>query len=708
MSFHLQLMSFWGIVAMVAHFAGAFVAALAASVLVTRRARYGVAGDAVAASLLATVAWCLVASAAAPSSTLAALAEALRNLAYIFALYRLFECDGRHTNVGPVRPVIASLAFVGFLECAMLVMQLRMGITAPANPVVFQFDILLRLLLSIGGLVLVHNLYVGSANETRRALRWPAGALALMWGFDLNFYTIAYLIEHWPEELGSMRGPLAAAFGVLLALGAGERRDKLRFKPSRAVTFQSVSLLLIGAYLVAMVAIAQWIAYSGGNFARLLQFGFVIATTTFAIVVLPSQKLRGWLRVTLHKHLFQHCYDYRAEWLRFTQTMGRVGEFEHPLEERVVQAIADITDSPAGFLLTPNEAGELELAARWQWSTAEIPATALGADGIAFLERHGFIVDLEDVRAGKDHQGEKAIVPQWLRDETRAWAVVPLVHYERLVGAVVLARPPHGRKLDWEDFDLLRVVAQQLASYLAEHAGQRALAEAGRFDDFNRRIAFVMHDIKNLASQFSLLAHNAERHAENPAFRADMLVTLRNSADKLNALIARLSRYGTGAIEQIGEVRADLIAQAVAEQFHDGHAVVASATKECTISANAETLEQVLVHLVQNAIDASPPEAPVFIGVSSDGIYGQIEVLDSGSGMSPEFVRTRLFRPFVSSKPGGFGIGAYEARELVRAMNGRLDVKSREGLGSRFVIRLPVHAATDLIQNIGKNGQKVA
>ena len=89
-------------------------------------------------------------------------------------------------------------------------------------------------------------------------------------------------------------------------------------------------------------------------------------------------------------------------------------------------------------------------------------------------------------------------------------------------------------------------------------------------------------------------------------------------------------------------------------------------------------------------IDASPADAPVFVRVATTSLHGEIEVHDSGSGMSPEFVRTRLFKPFDSSKPGGFGIGAYEARELVKAMGGRLDVESREGLGSRFTIRLPL------------------
>ena len=76
-----------------------------------------------------------------------------------------------------------------------------------------------------------------------------------------------------------------------------------------------------------------------------------------------------------------------------------------------------------------------------------------------------------------------------------------------------------------------------------------------------------------------------------------------------------------------------------------------------------------------------------------------IEVLDSGTGMSAEFVRTGLFKPFVSTKSGGFGIGAYEARELVRAMGGQLGVESREGLGTRFTIRLPLAETAELLNN---------
>jgi putative PEP-CTERM system histidine kinase len=307
------------------------------------------------------------------------------------------------------------------------------------------------------------------------------------------------------------------------------------------------------------------------------------------------------------------------------------------------------------------------------------------------------VVELDEVRAGSDRFGEQAAVPAWIRQDFDAWALVPLLHFDRLVGVVILARPPVARRLDWEDFDLLKVAGRQLASYLAEQAGHRALVEAARFDEFNRRIAFVMHDIKNLASQLSLLSHNARRHVDNPEFRKDMLVTLSKSAEKLNALLARLGRYGAPPSTVRREIDIAELCRGVASRFAGLHRVELIRADRCDVLADPEALEQALVHLVQNAIDASSPEMPVYLDVSGDGLQGRIEVVDAGQGMTPQFVRESLFKPFVSSKDGGFGIGAFEARELVRGMGGRLDVESREGLGTRFTILLPLAAAAGYI-----------
>lgn len=661
---------------------------------------HGGRGEIVAYTLAA--AWALVVAGIGPLAIASQLFETLRSLGWLAFTLVLFSRDGRHASVSPIRPVLASLVFVELLQPLLVFLEMRYGVNQAASSMIFHIVVLFRLLVATGALVLVHNLYAGAMAQQRVALRWTCAGMAMIWGYDLNLYTIAYLARAMPTELTALRGLAQIAAAGLFVIGAVRGRSALRFSPSRAVAFQSLSLLVIGAYMILMVGAAQSLAWLGGNASQLAQMGFIFVTSVLIVAILPSGRVRGWMKVMLAKHFFQHRYDYRAEWLRFTRTIGRAGAQALPLHERVVQAVADITDSANGLLLVPAEGGELVLAARWQWPTADVPAAAIDAESVAFFEKRGFIVDLDELRAGVTHQEESSAVPQWLVDEHMAWALVPLLHFDRLVGLVVLGRPQVARKLDWEDFDLLRVVGMQLASYLAEQVGQSALLEASRFDEFNRRIAFVMHDIKNLASQLSLLSRNAERHADNPDFRADMLITLRNSADKLNALLARLSRYGGNGGEKVEEVDASDVIRAVAARYNAPGALRVHVTHDapCLVMANRDALEQVVLHLVQNAIDASPEGMAVFLQANSDGLYGSIEVIDTGSGMAADFIRNRLFKPFVSTKQGGFGIGAFEAREMVKAMRGRLDVESREGLGSRFTVRLPLAAAQPLMNSI--------
>ncbi|MPS69521.1 MAG: PEP-CTERM system histidine kinase PrsK [Novosphingobium sp.] len=700
----------WTTVGVIFDLTGAIAVASLALWLWPRRDRFAGAGTAVCVALFVTAGWCVATAAAATAEApfFASFAESARNLAWLVVIYRLFASDGRHSSLAPIRPVIFALGFVELLHLGMTLAVARLMIAAGLANVGFEIDVMLRLLVTIGGLVLVHNLYAGAPREMRPALRWPAVGLAVLWSFDLNLYTIAYLGRTWPGEIVALRGIAALVLVACLTIAASRNRDELRLKPSRAVTFQTFSLLVIGAYLVAMVVVAQWLSYAGGDFARLIEMAFLTLASAIALVVLPSRRVRNWLKVILAKHFFQHRYDYREEWLRFTRTIGKNDDETLPLGERVVQSVADITDSPGGLLLTPDDGGDLTLASRWNWADIAVPASAYPLSGLSVFEQVSYIADLDDLREGSVPAGFDVVAPEWLLQEKRAWALVPLVHYERLVGMVVLARPPVARKFDWEDFDLLRVIGQQLASYLAENASQEALAESSHFEDFHRRIAFVMHDIKNLASQFSLLARNAELHADKAEFRADMLVTLRNSSDKLNALLARLSRYGTGAVDRLESVRAADVAQAAIGRFNGNPQIVLAETQDLAITANRHSLEQVLVHLIQNGIDASQPEAPVFLTLSADGLNARFEVIDSGTGMSAEFVRNRLFKPFVSTKSGGFGIGAFEARELVKGMKGRLDVESREGLGSRFIVRIPLAAATEMYLNSTYKDQKVA
>lgn len=653
--------------------------------------------EAVLIALGATVIWCSLSIAAEPGSVLIGIAGSARNLALLAVIFQLFAADGRDESLKPTRPVIVILVLVQLLQLFLIVVETQVSGYPQILQLVQEMSRLFSMMIAIGALVLLHNLYAGAASASRRIILWSGIGLGAFFAYDLNIHTLAYLGKTNPVMLGSLQGIVAGVMAIMMAVGANSSSAGLEFRPSRAVTFQTLSLLVIGSYLIVMVLVTRSLALLGGDVGRASQIAFLVFAIAAAIIWLPSQRIRRSLRVMAAKHLFQHRYDYREEWLRFTRTIGQVSSSGSSFKERAVKAIADITESPAGLLLMPNEEAQLELNARWKWATLDVPALASDYMLPSILEQHNHILALDEARSGVEYFGELDHIPTWLSEADDAWALVPLIHFDRLVGVIVLARPRLERKLDWEDFDLLRVVGHQLASYLAEQAGQQALMDASRFDEFNRRMAFVMHDIKNIASQLSLLSRNAQKHADNPDFRADMLVTLRNSSDKLNALLARLGRYGSGQTQAVREVDLAQLAAKVCERFKGGHPVSLARTDKAVVLADAEAVEQALLHIVQNAVDASEPGEPVTINTHREGINGVIEVVDAGSGMSPEFMRTGLFKPFVSSKQGGFGIGAFEAREMIKAMGGRLMVESRENIGSRFCVSLPVAEAVRMI-----------
>ena len=108
---------------------------------------------------------------------------------------------------------------------------------------------------------------------------------------------------------------------------------------------------------------------------------------------------------------------------------------------------------------------------------------------------------------------------------------------------------------------------------------------------------------------------------------------------------------------------------------------------------DAASIQQIVQHLVANAIDASAPDTPVqVIAVAEQGRV-RIDVIDQGKGMTPTFIRDELFKPFVSTKEAGFGLGAFEALGLAQAMGGTIEVASEPGRGSNFTLWLPLAEA---------------
>ncbi len=637
-----------------------------------------------AAACAATALWGIAGAALAPMAILTGHAETLRNIAWLGFMFVLLRRGEGARRMWSLRAVYAALLLVAAL-------QVGIGVSASyeggAVPMLTQAGIVMRMMFAIGALVLVHNIYTAAASGARAGIGLPMAALALLWAYDLNLYTLSYIAGGWMDWLVALRGFAVAGLAPFIALGV-RRNQGWSVRLSRTVAFRSLSLAAVAAYLILTFAISALLDAIGSSGAAIVQVASLIVAAIATVIILPSPRMRARVRVLLSKHLFAHRYDYRAEWLRFTDTLGRPGEDAAPLDVRVVKAIADITESPAGLLLLPEDAG-LAPRAGWHWDMAIVPAFVPGEELVALMAQ-GRIIELDPLRRDTaDSAEETRAIPAWILADTANWAIVPLIHFDRLAGAVLIARPPIARTLDWEDFDMLRVAGRQVASYLAEARGQEALSDARRFDEFNRRFAFIMHDIKNLVSQLTLVTRNAERHADKAEFRADMIATLQSSTARMNDLLARLSQHNTSRPEDprstaVGTLVAQL---AAGKRLH--HPVIVAGNMALCAMADPARLETALGHLLQNAIDASAASEPVTITVTRQGDDTCIEISDNGCGMTLDFVRGSLFRPFASTKDGGFGIGAYEARALITGMGGRLAVDSDPGQGTRFTIWLP-------------------
>ena len=655
------------------------------------------------AALAMTAGWGMTIFMVGPAGFPAMLAETARNavwLGFLFALHRSVETSEQpRTTTLMYGALLLVLLLQPLFDFAILYANAQGGSAAAVE----QSAQLLRMIFAIGAVVLVHNLYTGAAPEARWGVSLPMAALAAMWMYDLNLYTIAYLSETRALELIAMRGPGMALLAPVFVI-ASRRNSNWRLKLSRSVTFRSVSLIAIGGYLAGMVMLTTALQMVGGANVRLAQITLVFCMSLLTLMYLPSGKFRAWLKVVIAKNFFQHRYDYRSEWMRFADTIGFPTVDAAPFHERVIKSLADIFESPSGLLMIRDDEDRLVVQARWNWPTANVPTFAGNSHTVPFFESSGHILLMDAVRAGTDERCDPRAVPQWMYDEGRAWAVVPLVHFGRLTGIAVLARPLIARELDWEDLDMVRVVGRQLASYLAEASSQQALTENRQFEQFNRRFAFVMHDIKNLVSQLSILSRNAEKHASNPEFQADMVETLKSSVDKMNDLLKRLSQHSQTRNAQIEPLDIERVILTVIHGKRLIYPIESDVAADMYANADAARIETILNHLLQNAIEATSDGSPVRISASRQGNEIAIRVSDNGCGMSESFVANQLFKPFESTKEGGFGIGAYEARALAQSIGGNLRVDSRVGKGTRMTLLLPATTREDIDERTGQPG----
>lgn len=611
--------------------------------------------------------------------------ESLRNCGWLvcLALFPMRKDMRRERRTWPLYVVLAlllpaqgALDIIGALDPASGPIALSVG----------QGGIVLHILWAIGALILTQRVY-----RTSHRAAWPANmaplaaAMTAMWSYDLMLYASGLFPDGTAmATLFAFRGGALAATAPAIALMLRSRQNQ-PVQASRALVWYGVWALGGLVIVFALLGLLLLVENIPSPIARAILTGVLFAIVAGALLLLPSTRISARLKLQVAKHLFRHRYDYREQWMAFVDTIGSAEPAAAPLYDRLLKAMADITASSGAVLLMLDDDRRFTCHGTWNWKGEEPEGFAADPALLDRMQAHAWVADIGQMRLEPD-----AALPDWITRDDLPWAMVPLLHFGELQGVILLGRPPIARALDWEDFDMLRAAGRQVASYIAEARGHLALEEARRFEEFNRRFAFIMHDIKNLVSQIALVTRNAERHAENPEFRKDMILTLAECTDKMNMLLARLSQHSVRA--EAGRslfALGDAVRAAVAAK-RKSHPLVIEGDLSVAVEIDRASVEQIIAHLVQNAIEASDKGAPVVIRVERAGDAARIAVMDHGCGMTAEFLRDHLYRPFVSTKQGGFGIGAFEARELAHALGGQLKADSMPGKGSVFTLQLPI------------------
>ena len=653
----------------------ALYAVLAGLILI--RGRRGTTALLLAGGCVATGGWAAAVAAMsfAPAAPVAFALDLLRPLAwlaFILHLYRRAALGGRQAN--------QILLMLGLLAVLVAGAVLMFGRTSGGGISLRVVWVMALMGLAIGTVLVIENLWLGTPDDLRWHVTLPCIALGALAVYDVVLAGDTLLFRSISPVIFNGRALAAGFVAPLLAIAAArnKRNWNVDLYVSRSAVFHSATLMIAGVFLLGLVGAGQALRYVGADWGGVAEISLFFAGLVTLAVLATSRSVRARLRFLVIDHLFSHRYDYRAEWMRSIATLSATEGYV-ALHARVIRAVGEIVDSQGGILYV-RDAG-----ASYEWAgSRNMPA---GTSSIAADH------PLVGAMRGGEWTVELAGFPG-ASDLPPAWLAVPLNHGGQIIGFVLLADARGPFRLDREVFGLLRVVGRQVATVVAEQRATEILLQARQLHDYGKRFAFVAHDIKNVSTQLSLVLQNAEVHLDNPEFQRDMLGTIRAAVGKIGALIKRLETPDhevAQAVVMPSERLEPILANA--RRARGAAIEVETIGPEAGIAMAAPAFDAVVTHVLNNALEASrgvsdaPP--PVRVVVRHQGRRATIDIIDEGPGMTPEFVRDDLFRPFHTSKPGGSGIGAYQARELLREAGGDLVVITQPGAGTTMRLLLP-------------------
>lgn len=544
--------------------------------------------------------------------------------------------------------------------------------------------------LSVLIVLAAEQLYRNAPIDARSDVAYLCIAIAGVFLFDLILYGLVMAGVATGAQYWAARGFVNALLAVPLVLGVWRRSQmSSAAQVPRQIAFYSFGMTIIAVYVVLVAIGYRYIQRYGGSWSDVGGIVLVVAAGGAAAVVLASARIRARVRVILTKTFLQYKYDYRKEWLRFISTLSKSGLED--VAAAAVRAVAQIVNSPGGVVWTREQDSKSYLpTGSWRCSIPGVPPIATESGLIRFLEDRQWIVDLEEMQRHPDRY-EDLKLESWLQRDGSWWLVVPLFLGKRLSGFIVLQEPRVVPNLNFEDHDLLRTVGRHVAMHINQAESDKRLAESRQFGAYDRLTAFVMHDLNNLIAQQSLVVKNAEKFRDNPKFVDDTFETIAHSVVRMKRLMEQLTSASKAPTVRRMDLR-DVLKNAVDRcQSRSPVPSLDIGPDPMMLEADSERLTSVFEHIIRNAQDATDQSGSIQVEATVGGSAALVSIRDNGQGMSSEFIRERLFRPFDSTKGSdSMGIGAHQARDYVRTLGGRIEVSSQIAVGTEFLISLPV------------------
>ncbi len=643
-----------------------------------------ITGRAALAASILTASWFAAFIWLDSTTSLVDVAEVSAYAAWIFLLTRILGIESAQLRDPSYRGPVLVAAFA--------VVVYASTIAAALAPQMFDFawPVLSKLAFCLLGIVMLEQV----ARNTRRDHQWNVKyliiGLAIVFTYGFVLYADTLLFRSMNLTLLAPQGWIYAIAAPFICIASLRNRShRMHVNLSRRFVFRTGTLLLAGGYLLLMGTAGYYVRYFGGEWGDVFEVFLVSASLIAFAVVAVSGRARDLLRDAIARNLFEYKYDYRDEWLRVTRELTHVDPDES-LAERAIHALTDLLRANSGAYWRLSSEGTFLPMASVNGPAIQ-PISPSGSKSlIDFFARLDWIVDLDEYRRSpQDYAGlDLGTDVELLRS---ARFMVPLQIDERLFGLIAIGQPGSPMELNWEDYDILKVIARQTAAFLALQHADSVLSASKQLRAMNQMSAFVVHDLKTISAQLGLLVRNAERHRDNPVFIDDMLKTVVHAVERMTKLVDQLRSTDrpqsaivldvTEIVRQVGRDRA----------VQKPVPVVETTELPLLVRADRERLAAVITHVVQNAQEATTADGVVRMRVGASAAWAIITISDTGHGMSAEFIENDLFSPFATTKGvAGIGIGTYQCREYIREIGGDVGVRSQPGVGSEFTLRVPL------------------